>query len=86
MHILENCPICRGVVGYTTTHATYSVYCGTCDFMVSAFPKAHLDRIWSSLPRPCIHEWEHVEDQGYSAPSSVRCSKCGATGEMATHG
>ncbi len=38
----------------------------------------------TGLPRPCKHEWQHVDGDGHSAPSSVRCIKCGSMGEATT--
>ncbi len=79
---LKPCPIC----GRRVSLAPASIHCGPCNYGFGAFPTAHLTASWNKLPRQCKHEWSIVKGEGYGAPSSMRCIKCGSRGEATTSG
>lgn len=83
MSDLKPCPVCERRVDLLPDGGLLSpprIRCDECGYI---FMAAHSDigveemrAKWNALPRPCRHEWEHV-DNGPNMPSTGRCRKCG---------
>jgi len=83
---LNPCPICRRTpfIAPSQGGVIASIHCGACNYAFGGVPLSHLIAMWNKLPRPCKHEWQHIDGEGYSSTSSVRCIKCGSSGDAET--